>query len=234
MFVQGTLRSDTYTDRGSCNPPASWPSVGQSRTSRINSWWKRAKSLHTALAVLDTACSDPPPPESFWRTAVNALRADEEEPVLVLVAASARQRTGTAATALAGIDGVRIAYYSNDNETLALMVDGAMLAADHIVIDHPELTRNRSAERASLQARYHAAWTWCTPPSCDGTLDADFGWAGWSVVQARGDEAAGLEVRSTLSPRWRTLPPSARGDASAAPALHLPRGMWTRPDVCIG
>ena len=42
--------------------------------------------------------------------------------------------------------------------------------------------------------------------------------------------------RETRSNRREThqRDPSPKGDASAAPALHLPRGMWTRPDVCIG
>jgi hypothetical protein len=169
---------------------------------------------------------------------VNALRADAEEPMTVIVAPSVHR--SIAAEALRGIEGVRIVRVTGTNETQSWMVDGALLAADHIIVDHPELTRNRSAERMLQQARYHAVWSWCTAAACNGPLVRFESWAAWIVVQARSSAAvlnpsigASLEVRSTLSPSWRVLPLSARGDESAVPPLRLPRGMWTRPDVCV-
>ena len=156
----------------------------------------------------------------------------------VIVAPSVHR--SIAAQALRGIEGVRIVRVTGSNETQSWMVDGALLAADHIVVDHPELTRNRSTERMLQQARYHAVWSWCTAVACNGPLVRFESWAAWSVVQARSSAAVlnpgiggSLEVRSTLSPGWRALPLSARGDESAVPPLRLPRGMWTRPDVCV-
>lgn len=156
----------------------------------------------------------------------------------VIVAPSVHR--SIAAEALRGIEGVRIVRVTGTNETQSWMVDGALLAADHIIVDHPELTRNRSAERMLQQARYHAVWSWCTAAACNGPLVRFESWAAWIVVQARSSAAvlnpsigASLEVRSTLSPSWRALPLSARGDESAVPPLRLPRGMWTRPDVCV-
>ena len=156
----------------------------------------------------------------------------------VIVAPSVHR--SIAAQALRGIEGVRIVRVTGSNETQSWMVDGALLAADHIVVDHPELTRNRSTERMLQQARYHAVWSWCTAVACNGPLVRFESWAAWSVVQARSSAAVlnpgiggSLEVRSTLSPGWRALPQSARGDESAVPPLRLPRGMWTRPDVCV-
>ena len=158
----------------------------------------------------------------------------------VIVAPSVHR--SIAAEALRGIEGVRIVRVTGTNETQSWMVDGALLAADHIIVDHPELTRNRSAERMLQQARYHAVWSWCTSAACNGPLVRFESWAAWIVVQARSSAAvlnpsigASLEVRSTLSPSWRALPLSlsARGDESAMPPLRLPRGMWTRPDVCV-
>ena len=71
-----------------CQPLPTWRSEGLSRVSRIMSWSRRAREFHAPVAVLESGCSDPPPPAAFWLAAVNALRADAEEPMTVIVAPS--------------------------------------------------------------------------------------------------------------------------------------------------
>ena len=125
-------------------PPEHW----------IRAWSLKADDWYSRVAILVSGCSLAAPPE-FYESAIHALRTDAMEEVVVLVAA--RVSSAAAAQALRAMPAVRvITYAAGANATLDARAHFTLLAADHVVVEHPSLSWAHAAQRGAARAPYHA------------------------------------------------------------------------------
>lgn len=151
------------------------------------------------------------PPTSFYTAAVNALRADTEEPVLVV--RSGDDMAAVSAAALHGMAADRM-------EPTALHV--ALAAAEYVVMP------NTTAARVQRKRPWRIVWSWCADDDdCRELLPRSIADV-HVAVRAHHSKGRLLQVRSTLTPAglWLSLTPP-RGLNLRRPAA------WRMQDVCI-
>lgn len=212
----------------------------------IREWRRHARPFYAHVVVLAACIGIDEAPASFFVAAVRAMQQDEDEEIVVLASS-----TGSAAVrALRSLPLARVRvvpYNAGQNATLDRSAHFALIAADHVVVEHPSFGVGRAEHRERMGAPYHAQWIWCGASMggavCnDPTLRDNHS---HMVVQVRlrqqqEDEQArrgssSFEVRSTLTaPRWVPFPEHLLASSPALPSSALPNGMWSRRDVCIG
>ena len=206
-------------------------------------WRKRAGRAYGQVALLIAGCGPAlggtGAPLQFYEAALHALMADAEESVVLLATPS--MLTSGVVRALSQRPNIQLLRTDEEPE----LAHFAALSADYLVVESPLLIHGRGEQRTRSGFPYHAVWTWCgstcASASVEESLLVSASKASHLIVEARHDPAepvrgrnALLQVRSTISPSWLALPRTSHLFNASWASLDLPRGMWSRRDVCIG
>lgn len=225
---------------------ASLPQPSRLRQTRATDWRALATPFYSAIVAIlcdrsSTTVSTTAAPAQFFRAAINALRADATEEIVVFAPPAAAV---AARRSLNAIPTVRIVIYdSGQNSSIDDAAHFATLAAEHLVVEHQSIAWELASRRA---APYHGVWAWCGIANCSTAASAvrlrsvrrkpRLSFIGVDarprrVPSGSTTTTATIEVRSTLSTRWQLLPLAAD---PITQAHSVPHGMWVRRDVCLG